>query len=97
MLKNTPKVLIIFLLFLLVSVIILIVVKPNPFWQCEPIFEVSSGSELTASQVYSSKCYKQTSENECKIVDIFRQSTNNFGNEDGIPDCEWKFVLFQNI
>lgn len=56
---------------------------------CTPKFKVESGPELTASEAYSQKCYEAKTKEECEKVDIYRESTQNFGNSDGIPDCLW--------
>ena len=56
---------------------------------CVPKFAIESAPELTASEAYAEECFKQTTEDSCNKVDIFRASTNNFGNSDGTPDCKW--------
>jgi len=56
---------------------------------CTPKFKVESGPELTASEAYSQKCYEVKTKERCEKVDIYRESTQNFGNSDGIPDCLW--------
>jgi len=58
-------------------------------YHCAPKFDVESGPELTASESYSYECTKQQTKEACEAVDIFRESTYNFGNSDGIPDCSW--------
>ena len=56
---------------------------------CEPKFKVEQGPELTAREAYAQNCYEQATKVGCEKVDIYRASTNNFGNPDGIYDCQW--------
>jgi hypothetical protein len=60
--------------------------------RCYPLFDTSCGPDtegICAGTYYASECSK-TSKEECEVVDVYRASTRNFGNSDGIPDCEWK-------
>jgi len=57
---------------------------------CKPKFAYSTNtSELTAEATYAQKCLEVQTKTACEKVDIYRASTKNFGNSDGIPDCEW--------
>lgn len=57
--------------------------------KCIPKFKVASGPELTASENYAMECTSKTSKSNCERVDIYNKTNGNFGNADGIPDCEW--------
>ena len=57
---------------------------------CYPLWKIESGLELTASQDYASECTSKKNKEDCELVDVYRASTDNFGNLDGIIDCEWK-------
>ena len=58
--------------------------------RCVPKFQGGGqGSGITASAEYASRCTDQQTKELCEAVDIYRASTKNFGNSDGIPDCTW--------
>ncbi len=61
----------------------------NEMEKCYPKFKIESGPELTASESYASECLSKKSEAECAKVDVYAESTNTFGNKDGMPDCYW--------
>lgn len=65
-------------------------IDQNSSGRCVPKFKVESGPELTASQSYSQSCTEKTNKNDCLKVDVYNALGKNFGNPDGIPDCEWK-------
>ena len=58
--------------------------------RCNPKFAIESGPELTASEAYSQECTNKITKEECEKVDVYRAPSQNFGNTDGIPDCEWQ-------
>ncbi|OGZ46409.1 MAG: hypothetical protein A3A29_01105 [Candidatus Ryanbacteria bacterium RIFCSPLOWO2_01_FULL_47_79] len=58
--------------------------------RCIPKFQGGGqGSGITASAEYASRCTSQQTKERCDVVDVYRASTKNFGNSDGIPDCTW--------
>ena len=58
--------------------------------RCVPKFQGDGqGSGITASAEYATRCTDQQTKELCDVVDIYRASTKNFGNSDGIPDCIW--------
>ena len=86
------KLLVSFVIFLIIITIITTSCSNNAnknIKKCYPKFKVEHGPELTASENYAQECFDKTSEEECRKVDIYSQSTRNFGSSDGIPDCEW--------
>jgi hypothetical protein len=54
-----------------------------------PKFTVESGPELTASEVYSQKCWEKKSKEACDLVDVYSETTKSFGSADGVSDCQW--------
>jgi hypothetical protein len=58
-----------------------------PLWKIEKSTSPNQG--ISASEHYASECTSKTSKEDCELVDVYRESTKNFGDSDGIPDCEW--------
>jgi len=61
--------------------------------RCYALWDASCGSDtegICAGEAYASECTSKNSNEECEVVDVYRASTKNFGNSDGIPDCEWR-------
>ena len=67
-----------------------VTLNPTQSPYCHPKFEVTSGPELTTSEAYAGACLREQSKINCEKVDVYNAKDNNFGNSDGIPDCEWK-------
>lgn len=89
-----------FLLFLILSQVVILGCSildseqvENQEGKCYPIFEVIEDTpELSAEQLYSTKCTYVTNKEECEKVDIYDKYVEAFGNADGIPDCYWKII-----
>ena len=66
--------------------------------RCEPTFEVLHNEApnvgITASEAYSQDCYNAPNQEICEKVDVYSKETETFGDQDGIPDCEWKIAEF---
>jgi hypothetical protein len=59
-------------------------------YACRPTFQVEKNApELTASEEYAQSCYSQTTEYDCKRVDVYSQYLKAFGSPDGKGDCRW--------
>ena len=69
-------------------------VKTEESGYCKPLFKVEYQTDplagITASEAYETECTSIISKEECEKKDIYRKETENFGDSDGIPDCEWK-------
>ena len=67
-------------------------------FRCEPIFEVEKTTDpnagIGASEAYSSDCYNATDQESCEKVDVYSKETETFGDQDGIPDCQWTTAKF---
>lgn len=58
--------------------------------KCQPTFPVETNTqEMTASQNYALECTLKKTAGDCLSVDIYNQSTKDFSQPDGEPDCRW--------
>jgi len=61
--------------------------------RCYPLWEMeitSYNQGISASENFATECTSKNGKEECEVVDVYRASTKNWGNSDGIHDCEWR-------
>lgn len=66
-------------------------------FRCRPLFEVETNDPnpgITASEAYSQDCFLAQDKESCEKVDVYSKETQTFGDQDGIPDCEWVTAKF---